>query len=87
MLRFMGSPISNVLFGGSLVAKLSDSCDSLLNCRQILYPRTTRETPTYYFLALNLPSLSCFMILGPDPGNISPLSDGTVLVSINRGHW
>ena len=80
-------PISNILFAGGLVAKLSDSCDSLLHCRQILYPWATRETPTYYFLALNLPSLSCFIILGLDPANISPLSDGTVLVFINRGHW
>lgn len=41
----------------------------------------------YYFLVLNSLSLPCFMTLGLDPGNIWPLPDGVVFVSIKRGHW
>lgn len=45
------------------------------------------QLATYYFLALNLPSLPCLVTLGLDPGNIWPLPDGAVFVSIKRGHW
>lgn len=45
------------------------------------------QLATYYFLALNSPSLPCFVILGLDPVNISLLSHGAVLVFINREPW